>query len=123
MKALGVALATALLGTAGAAAAQTASDAQCLVVSNAYASQAKDEKAKKIAEASVYFYLGRISNQMTSAQLKALLEAQARTLTQANAGPTMGKCAAALQAKVDLLKSLAAPAKPAPAKPAQPPGR
>jgi hypothetical protein len=120
MKALGTLTAIALFTTGGAAAAQTASDAQCIIVSNAYASQAKDAEAKKIAEASVYFYLGRISNTMTVAQLKALLDAQTKTLTQANAGPTMGKCAAAIQAKVEMLKSLSAAAKPAPAKPAQP---
>ena len=120
MKALSILTATALLATGGAAAAQTASDAQCIVVSNVFAGQAKDANAKKIAEASVYFYLGRISNQMTAAQLKTLLDAQAKTLTQANAGPTMGKCAAAIQAKVEMLKSLSAAAKPAPAKPAQP---
>ena len=120
MKALKIALAAALLATGGAAAAQTASDAQCIVVSNAFAGQAKDEEARKIAEASVYFYLGRISSQTTTAQLKTLLEAQTKTLTQANAGPTMGKCAAAIQAKVEMLKSLSGPAKAAPAKPAQP---
>ena len=118
MKALTMALAAALLATGGAAAAQTASDAQCIVLSNAFASQAKDEKAKKIAEASLYFYLGRIGNQTTSAQLKALLDAQTKTLTQATAGPAMSKCAAAIQAKVEMLQGLAGPAKTAPAKPA-----
>jgi hypothetical protein len=119
MKAVSIAIAAALLATSGAAAAQTASDAQCLVVSNAFATQAKDPKQKGIAEASVYFYLGRIGSQMTAPQLKTLLEAQSKTLTQANAGPTMNKCAAAIQAKVNMLESLA-PAKPAAAKPAQP---
>src|SRR6188508_2718898 len=93
MKPLRILAATALLTTGGAAAAQTASDAQCIVVSNVFAAQSKDENAKKIAEASIYFYLGRISNQMTAAQLKALLDAQSKTLTQANAGPIMSKCA------------------------------
>lgn len=119
MKAFHLAFAAALLAGSGAAAAQTANDGQCILVSNAFAGQAKDENAKKIAEAAVYFYLGRIGNQTTAAQLKALLDAQAKTLTQANAGPTMQKCAAAIQAKVDMLQSLAPAAKPA-AKPAQP---
>lgn len=117
MKAVSIAIAAALLVTSGAASAQTASDAQCLVVSNAFASQAKDPKQKGIAEASVYFYLGRIGSQMTAPQLKALLDAQSKTLTQANAGPTMNKCATAIQAKVDLLQSLAPPAKAPAAKP------
>ena len=128
MKALTVALATALFTSGGAAAAQTASDAQCIVVSNVFAAQAKDPKAQKIAEASLYFYLGRIGSQMTSAQLKTLLEAQAKMLTSQNAGSTMEKCAAAIQAKVTMLQSMAGPAKAAttPAKPAPgktPPGR
>ena len=123
MRVLSIALATALLATATAAAAQTASDAQCIVVSNAFAAQAKDPKQQKIAEASIYFYLGRIGNQMTAAQLKTLLDAQAKTLTQANAGPTMNKCAAAIQAKVEMLEGIGNQAKPAAPKPAQPPGR
>lgn len=123
MKALTIALAAALLATGGAASAQTASDAQCIVLSNAFAGQAKDAQAKEIAEASLYFYLGRIGNQTTAAQLKAVLDAQAKAITQATAGPAMSKCAAAIQAKVDMLKSLGEPAKAAPPKPAQPQGR
>src|SRR4029434_4147864 len=106
MKALSILTATALLTTGGAAAAQTASDAQCIVVSNIFACEANDENAKKLEEASLYFYLGRIGNQITAAQLKALLEAQTKTLTQANAGPTMNKCAAATQAKAQTLQRL-----------------
>jgi len=119
MKALSIAFATALLATGGAAAAQTASDAQCIVLSNAFSGQATDPKAKEIAEASLYFYLGRVGN-LTAAQLKTMLDAQAKTITQASAGPAMQKCAAAIQAKVDLLKTIAATSKPATPKPAQP---
>ena len=122
MKPLSIALATALLATGGAATAQTASDAQCIVVSNAFAGQAKEEKAKKIAEASVYFYLGRIGNSMSAAQLKALLDAQVKTLTQQNAPGIMNKCAAAIQAKVQMLESIGGPGASAPVKP-KPAGR
>lgn len=119
MKALNIALATALLATGGAAAAQTASDAQCIVLSNAFAGQAKDARAKEIAEASLYFYLGRVGN-MTAAQLKTLLDAQSKTITQANAGPAMSQCAATIKSKVDMLNSIKGAAKTTPAKPAQP---
>jgi hypothetical protein len=119
MKAFTIALATALLATGGAATAQTASDAQCIVLSNAYAGQAKDAQAKELAEASLYFYLGRVGN-MTAAQLKTMLDAQAKALTPATAGPAMNKCAEVIQSKVDMLKSFAAPAQATPAKPAQP---
>ncbi|QIK96912.1 hypothetical protein G7076_11195 [Sphingomonas sp. HDW15A] len=123
MKALNLALAAALLTTGAAATAQSPSDVQCIVVSNAYAGQAKDANAQKIAEAAIFFYLGRVGNTMTSAQLKAMLDAQTKTLNQQNAGPTMQKCAAAVQAKVELLQGAApAPVKPAAAKPS-PQGR
>src|SRR4029078_10906927 len=115
MKALNIALATALLATGGVASAQTATDAQCIILGNAFASQAKDAKAQKVAEAAVYFYLGRIGVSMTATQLKALLDAQAKTLTNENAGPTMQKCAAAIQAKVDMLET--AGGQPTPAAP------
>ena len=121
MKAITIMLATALFVTSGAAAAQSASDAQCILVSNAFASQAKDANQQKAAEASLYFYLGRIGSQMTGAQLKSLLDAQAKTLTEQNAGPTMNKCVEAIQTKVQLLQSLSKTAQPA--KPAQPQGR
>ena len=42
MKTLRIALASALLLTGGAATAESASDAQCIIVSNAFASQSKD---------------------------------------------------------------------------------
>jgi hypothetical protein len=121
MKGLRIALATALLMTGHVASAQTANDAQCIVVSNAFASQTKDANQQKAAEAVLYFYLGRIGSQLTSAQLKALLDKQSATITEANAGTTMNKCFAALQAKIQLLQGLAQPAQPA--KPAKPQGR
>jgi hypothetical protein len=123
MKALNTALAAALLATGGAASAQSATDVQCIVVANAFANQAKDANAQKVAEAAVFFYLGRLGN-LTSAQLKAQLDAQTKTLNNQNAGPTMQKCAAGVQSKVQLLQG-AAPAtaaKPAAAKP-NPQGR
>ena len=123
MKSLNIALAAALLASGGAATAQSSTDLQCLVVANAFAGQAKDANAQKVAEAAVFFYLGRIGN-LTPAQLKVQLDAQTKTLNQQNAGPTMQKCAAGVQSKVQLLQG-AAPAqaaKPAAAKPS-PTGR
>jgi len=121
MKAIKILVGATLVVTGGAATAQTASDAQCILVSNAFANGAKDANQQKAAEASLYFYLGRIGNQVTGTQLKTLLDQQAKTLTEQNAGATMNKCVEAIQTKVQLLQSLA---KPAPAaKPAQPQGR
>lgn len=126
MKILATALAGAFLMTSGAAVAQSATDARCIILSNVFAQQAKDENAKKAAEASLYFYLGRIGSGETAAQMKAQLEAQGKTITNANAGSLMSDCAKAVQAKLDLLDSLS-PQQPKPAtaqpKPAQPQGR
>jgi len=124
MKIVRIGLATALLAASGAAGAQSATDARCLLLSNAFANGAKDENAKKAGEVAGYFYLGRISNSMTGPQLKALLDAQVKTLTAQTAPGVMNNCASAIQTKVNLLQSISgAPAKPAatPAKPATKP--
>jgi hypothetical protein len=108
-------LAAALLTASGAAAAQTATDAGCFLLSNAFARNAKDANTQKAAEAAVYFYLGRIGSQATAAQLKALFDSQAKTITDATAPAMMNACVKELQSKADLVQSLA----PKPA--AQPP--
>lgn len=110
------------LGSATAASAQTATDAQCLIVSNAFASQAKDPDQQKVAQAAVYFYMGRVKDGMTSAQLKTLFDTASKTLTNANAGPKMDECLKTIQAKLDLFHSLAPPAaqQPSQPKPQQP---
>jgi hypothetical protein len=113
MKTLRIAVAAALLLTSGSAFAQSASDAQCLLLSNAYATQAKDDNGKKMAEGAFYFYLGRISQTATAAQLKTLLDAQMKTLTQEAAPKLMSACANAVADKFKLVDSVATPAKPA----------
>ena len=125
MKATRLALAAALVATSGAATAQTANDARCILLANAFAGQSKDANQKKLAEDSLYFYLGRIDGQPSAAQMKTVMDAQAKTLTDANAGQLMGECVKAVQAKVQLLQTLAAQsAPPAPTKPpASPQGR
>jgi len=121
MKATRLTLAAALVATSGAATAQTANDARCILLANAFAGQSKDANQKKLAEDSLYFYLGRIDGQPSAAQMKTVMDAQAKTLTDANAGQLMGECVKAVQAKVQLLQTLAAQAQPT--KPKQPQGR
>ena len=127
MKAIPIALAAALLATSGAAAAQSANDARCILLANAFGNQTKDATQQKLAEDSLYFYLGRISGQPTAAQMKAAFDAQAKTLNDSNAGTLMGECVKAVQAKVQLLQTVAAQSQPAPApqatKPSNPQGR
>jgi hypothetical protein len=106
MKLIQISLAGALLMTGGAATAQSATDVGCIIVSNAFAKSAKDENARKTAEATVYFYLGRVRDGATVAQLKALFDQQAKTITDTNAGPMMNACVKGLQTKAELVQSL-----------------
>jgi hypothetical protein len=110
--------------TSGSALAQSATDAQCLILSNAYATQAKDQNAKKMAESAFYFYLGRIGNSATAAQVKALLDQQMKALTQETAGKLMNACADTVASRMQLVQSFAGPP-PAAAQPkkGQPEGR
>jgi len=112
MKITRIAIAAALLAMSGAAAAQSAIEARCILLSSAFAKEMKDANAQKLAEASLYFYLGRINGQPTTAQMKALLDEQAKTITDANAGALMGDCVKPVQAKVQLLQSLSEQSKP-----------
>jgi hypothetical protein len=123
MKSIHIALGAALLATSGAAAADSATDARCILLANAFAKQSKDATQQKLAEDSVYFYLGRIGGQATAAQMKALFDQQVKTITDANAGALMGECVKAVQAKVDLMQALAAQEAPPAKKPANPQGR
>lgn len=116
MKPLRIALAAALLATSGAAAAQSANDARCLILSNSLAQTGKTDGDKKIGESSFYFYLGRIGGSATSAQLKTLFEQQAKTITDATAATLMTACANAVGEKVKLVQSAADSAQPPSAK-------
>ena len=120
MKIVRIGLATALLAASAAAAAQSATDARCLLLSNAFANGAKDDNAKKAAEIAGYFYLGRISEHATAAQLKPILERESKSLTDATAGPQMNACVKAIQDKVQLMQSMA-PSSPQPAQSTTPP--
>ena len=120
MKPLSIMLAAALLATSGASAAQTAADARCIVLAAGFANQSKDANQQKIAEDSLYFYLGRVGDHPNSAEFKASLDAQAKTITDANAATLMAECVAAVKTKVLLLQSIA---RPSPKQPSNPQGR
>lgn len=109
MKAISIAAAAAVLATGAAASAQTATDARCILLSSAFAKEAKDPQAQKVAEAAFYFYLGRIGAAASAAQLKSVLDAQVNTITDAGAGGQMNECVKGVQAKVQLVQSLSTP--------------
>jgi hypothetical protein len=108
---LNLAAASAFFFTTGAAAAPSPTDARCVVLSNVYASDSKDPKAQKIAEASFYFYLGRIG-QVTAPEIKAMFEQQGKTITDATAGGLMDGCVKEFQARLQLIQSLGSPQAP-----------
>jgi hypothetical protein len=72
--------------------AQNVNDIRCALVSNAFAKSAKDQKAKRMAEGSLYFYFGRIAGRLNQAQLSAGFLAQQKAITRANAAQTMQTC-------------------------------
>jgi hypothetical protein len=109
MKSLRIVLAAGLLMSGAAASAQSATDARCILLSSAFAKQNQDANAQKLADAAFYFYLGRISPQASAAQLKALFDQQAKTLTDATAGGLMNACAKEFEAKVTLINGLGSP--------------
>ena len=112
MKSIRIALAALLIATSGAAGAQSGADARCILLANVFAAQTKDPGAQKVAEAALYFYLGRINPTETVAQMKALFDQQSKTITDANAGQLMGDCVKPVQEKVQLIQTLAQQAKP-----------
>jgi hypothetical protein len=119
MKTLRIAVAAALLLTSGSAFAQSASDVRCLILSNALASQGKDENDKKVGQSSFYFYLGRLGANATAAQLKALADQEGKSITEATANKMMNDCADGVAAKVQMVQSLSGSEKPAAAAPSQ----
>ena len=120
MKAAIALAATVLLTTSDAALAQSATDVGCLLVSNVFAKSAKDSNAQKLAEASLYFYLGRISDRTSATQLKTLFEQQAKTINDANAGTLMNACVKSFESKMNLVQSVS-PQAPQQTQPSQQP--
>jgi len=128
MKFSHIAIGAALLAPASSVTAQTATDANCILVANAFAKNSKDANEQKAAEAALYFYLGRVKDSETGPQLKALFDSSSKTLSNANAGTTMQACMKTFQGKIMLLQSLAPaqaaqPAQPASPTPKKPEGR
>lgn len=100
---VGIAAALVLSGTP--AHAQDVNDVRCLIASNMFVTGAKEEKAKRAADAAKYFYLGRIAGRLSAGQLEAELVAQQKTITTKNASSVMGACFEALQRSAKVVES------------------
>jgi primosomal protein N'' len=103
------AVSLAALAAAPAAAQTQAADVRCLILSNAFSRMASEDQAKKAAEYSLAYYLGRVDGQYNEAQLRAAVAEQQKTLQVATAGTEMQGCARRVQASVQRLRSLAPP--------------
>ena len=105
-------LATALLLASSTPASAQSADVKCLLVSNLFSKASKEAKARQVAEITKYYYLGRVYGRLSDAQLKAQMMALQKTVTPANAGPTMNGCTRAMQAATTAIQRVAAQAAP-----------
>lgn len=83
------------------------STAGCLLVSNAFAKHATQEKERTLAQSVLYFYIGRISDRTSLDQLRTELEQQGQALTSTNATPLMNACLREMEMKAQLLQNAA----------------
>ena len=98
---------TIALGAFGSPArAQVGNDVKCLLASNLFAHSAKDPKVRVSAEASKFFYLGRIYGRLDATQLKAQMLTQQKSITNTNAGQIMNGCARQMEAGVKMVQAV-----------------
>jgi len=95
---IGVALA-ALAYAAPAAAQSVDADVRCLLAANFFARAEKDPAKRQLSSAASVFYLGRLDARISNEQLKAAVQAQAKTMQASSLGPTMTACAKHLTEK------------------------
>jgi len=76
-----------------ATALTTDKDVQCLLAASAFSAGEKDPAKKQLSVATLFFYLGRLDQQIAPAKLKAMIVAQGKTLNAQNAGGVMTACA------------------------------
>lgn len=70
------------------------SDVRCFLLSNAFAKQASDDKARSVAAASLAFYLGRLDGKTTAPGIAAAIRRDGPMIDPKTAGAQMSACAA-----------------------------
>ena len=101
-----IAIAVALSALDSPARAQVGNDVKCLLASNLFANSAKDPKVRVSAEASKFFYLGRIYGRLDATQLKTQVLVQQKSITKSNAGQIMNGCARQIEAGVKMVQAV-----------------
>lgn len=115
MRRIALVLALALAGgiATGAPAQTVADDVRCLFLSNAFATAAKDEPARRVSTLTRAFYLGRLNGRATQAALAAAIKAQGAGVTAAQAPAAMGACAKRAEVAERQMAAVAQRARPA----------
>lgn len=86
--------ATAIAGFGAAASAQSLpDDTRCFLLSNAFAKQATDPKARQIAVAAVTFYLGRLDAKADANAIADSVKREGHSIDPKQSGPMMSACA------------------------------
>ena len=86
--------------------AEVGNDVKCLLASNLFANSTKDQKVRVSAEASKFFYLGRIYGRLDATQLKTQMLAQQKSITTSSAGQIMNGCARQMEAGVKMVQAV-----------------
>jgi hypothetical protein len=104
------------ISLASPACAQSAidGDVRCFLLSNAFAKQATDEKARGLAATSLAFYLGRLDAKANVATIADAIRRDRQTIDPKTAGTQMSTCAAhmgRLEQSIETAVKSGAPAK------------
>ena len=88
-----------------AAPAPAPTTAGCLLVSNAFAKHATEEKDRTLGQLLVYFFMGRIDDRMNVDELKSALSEQRRGINDSNATALVNACLRQMQTKAQMLEA------------------
>jgi hypothetical protein len=97
------------------------SDVRCLLAANVFARAEKDAAKRQLSMAASVFYLGRLDARISNEQLKAAVQAQAKSMPASSLGPTMTACVKRLTDKGVAMRAFSAgPAGSVPPAPSAP---
>lgn len=116
-----IAVAGALIGPMGAAQAAPAKaptgakaasgsdgDLQCMLVASMLSRQ-KEPQAQSLSQAMTLYYLGRVDARRPGLNLRQALQSEMQANAGTSAAPVAQRCAAAIQARVNVLNALGGP--------------
>jgi hypothetical protein len=96
-----------LLAVIAAPSSAQSREVGCLLASSTVAPQLTDPKARQLAEAVTYFYLGRLATSITPEQLKLSFAEQRKALQGKNANAVMNACLGPVRERAKIAQSAA----------------